>query len=485
MEVTLSNKGKKKVLLDGYEYVQKISKNDWTRWQCRYQRTLGCKGAITTDLEISCYWSPAEHNHANDASTTETTKLRSQLKRKATTTSEPPSRLLAEALTATSEQVRANVGDLETVRRDLRRQRSKVRPTEPSTTRDLHVQDTWATTGGAQPQPFLLYDNGQERQDRMLVFSTHEQLAALSSSQTWYMNGTFSVCPRIFKQLYVLRCKAGDSSLACVYALLSGKSLATYEELFQAIVESCEEGGYHPEPTVIISDYEIAAMKAAKEVFGDHVTTRGCFFHLCQSTHRKVRELGLLDQYKTDDQFRKLCGMLDGLAFLPPQLVPEGLSYIRGKATGDMGDLLDYFDSTYVNGPFRISYALTSATRAPLAVTMRRRRPEFHPEVWNVHDATLADEDRTNNACEGWNNGFRKLVGHAHPSVWRLIECLQQDQALVATAFIKERRGEPPVKRVRKSTKRLQNRLKNICEHFRQHRNLPKLLEAVGECICF
>ncbi|CAN8017265.1 unnamed protein product [Ixodes persulcatus] len=485
MEVTLSNRGKKKVLLDGYEYVKKISKKDWTRWQCRHQRSFGCKGAITTDLAITRHWSSVEHTHANDASATETTKLRVQLKRKATDTSEPPSRLLAEALTETSEQVRANVGDLETIRRDLRRQRSKVRPPEPSTLRDLHVQDTWATTGGARPQPFLLYDNGQERQDRMLVFSTHEQLAALSSSRTWYMDGTFSVCPRIFRQLYVLRCKLGDSSLACVYALLSGKSLSTYEELFQVILDSCEEKGYHPDPAVIISDYEIAAMKAAKEVFGEHVTTRGCFFHLCQSTHRKVRELGLLGQYKADDCFRKLCGMLDGLAFLPPQLVPEGLSYIRGKATGDIEDLLDYFDSTYVNGPFRISSAAASATSAPLAVTLRRRQPEFKPELWNVHEATLRDEDRTNNACEGWNNGFRKLVGHAHPSIWRLIECLQQDQALVDTALIKERRGEPPVKRIRKTTKRLQNRLKTICEHFQLHEDIPRLLEAVGECIRF
>ncbi|CAN7981358.1 unnamed protein product [Ixodes pacificus] len=306
------------------------------------------------------------------------------------------------------------------------------------------------------------------------------------------MDGTFSLCPRIFKQLYILPCNVGDSSLACVYALLSGKSLATYEELFRTIVESCEERGYHPEPTVIISDYEIGAMKAAREVFGDHVTTRGCFFHLCQSTHRK--RIGLLSLRVSHFllcvvpniyQVRKLCGMLDGLAFLPSQLLPEGLSYIRGKATGDTRDLLDYFDSKYVNGPFHISAASTSATRALQAVTMRRRRPEFHPEVWNVHEATLQDEDRTNNACEGWNNGFRKLVGHAHLSVWRLIECVQQDQALVATAFVKKRSGEPRVKRVRKSTRRLQNRFKNTCEHFKQHRDLPRLLEAVGECIRF
>ncbi|XP_040079324.3 uncharacterized protein LOC120850758, partial [Ixodes scapularis] len=201
-------------------------------------------------------------------------------------------------------------------------------------------------TGGPEKQPFLIYDNGPERRDRMLVFASHEQLRALSTSRTWYMDGTFSVCPRLFKQLYVMRCTAGESTVACVYALLPGKTFSIYEELFQAILDTCEANGYAPYPEIIISDYEMAAIRASKAVFGEDVTTKGCFFHLCQSTHRKVRELGLISRYKTDDRFKKMCGMLDGLAFLPPDLVPVGLDYIRGQAPTDLDDLIDYFDAT-------------------------------------------------------------------------------------------------------------------------------------------
>ncbi|XP_042150041.1 uncharacterized protein LOC121047400 [Ixodes scapularis] len=168
----------------------------------------------------------------------------------------------------------------------------------------------------------------------------------------------------------------------------------------------------------------MAAIRASKAVFGEDVTTKGCFFHLCQSTHRKVRELGLISRYKTDDRFKKMCGMLDGLAFLPPDLVPVGLDYIRGQAPTDLDDLIDYFDATYVNGTFR---AVSSRVAdGALTTTMRRRRPEFPPTVWNVLEATLNNEDRTNNACEGWNSGFKKLVGHSQPSIWKLIDCLQQ-----------------------------------------------------------
>jgi hypothetical protein len=46
---------------------------------------------------------------------------------------------------------------------------------------------------------------------------------------------------------------------------------------------------------------------------------------------------------------------------------------------------------------------------------------KFPPSLWNVHDATLADKDRTNNLCESLNCGFASLVGHHHPSLWELV----------------------------------------------------------------
>jgi hypothetical protein len=45
-------------------------------------------------------------------------------------------------------------------------------------------------------------------------------------------------------------------------------------------------------------------------------------------------------------------------------------------------------------------------------------------KIWNVHDATVNGDARTNNMCEGWNDNFFNLVGHAHPSIWRVIESL-------------------------------------------------------------
>ena len=57
----------------------------------------------------------------------------------------------------------------------------------------------------------------------------------------------------------------------------------------------------------------------------------------------------------------------------------------------------------------------------------------FPPAIWNVHDATVNGDARTNNMCEGWNNNFFNLVGHAHPSIWRVIEWCQKEEATVRT----------------------------------------------------
>lgn len=45
--------------------------------------------------------------------------------------------------------------------------------------------------------------------------------------------------------------------------------------------------------------------------------------------------------------------MLDGLAFLPVTDVKLGMVFLREIARDDLLTVVDYFDTTYVNGAFR------------------------------------------------------------------------------------------------------------------------------------
>ncbi len=169
-------------------------------------------------------------------------------------------------------------------------------------------------------------------------------------------------------------------------------------------------------------DYELAAMKAVPTVLGPHVHIHGCFYHLTQTTWRKIQSLGLVQRYRNDEEFKLFCGMLDGLAFLPVDEVQDGMEYLKTITPEGLEPLLDYFDNTYVSGVYRHIQAPPLADGTVPAVRFRRHPPTYSPSIWNVHDITLNGGSRTNNICEGWNNSFTQLVGHAHPAARQLID---------------------------------------------------------------
>ena len=141
---------------------------------------------------------------------------------------------------------------------------------------------------------------------------------------------------------------------------------------------------------------------------------------------------------------------------------------------------MEYFDSTYVTGSFRRIQRLNGVER----LHIRRRPPTFLQELWNVHDLTLQNDDRTNNFCEAWNHGFSKIVGHSHPSVWKLIQCLQEDEAQTRMLILQNARGQPPVKRVRRVTRDLQERLHNLCRaRATGEKTIEEFLRGIGHCI--
>ena len=88
----------------------------------------------------------------------------------------------------------------------------------------------------------------------MLVFGAPNALEHLAKSDIWMMDGTFDTAPRIFTQLYVIRTPLDTGSVSCVYALLSDKSGDTYQELLRVILERCDELGFQPDPTTVITD---------------------------------------------------------------------------------------------------------------------------------------------------------------------------------------------------------------------------------------
>lgn len=69
-------------------------------------------------------------------------------------------------------------------------------------------------------------------------------------------------------------------------------------------------------PKQINVDFEQAAIKAAKEVFGSS-KIQGCYFHLLQSVIRNLGTNQLKERYETDVSFASEIRQMTGVAFLP------------------------------------------------------------------------------------------------------------------------------------------------------------------------
>ena len=134
--------------------------------------------------------------------------------------------------------------------------------------------------------------------------------------------------------------------MSCVYGFLSGKSQSTYEEFLQAVLDSCCDLGYQPDPTTIVTNFEQSCITAVSTTLGQHVHIQGCFYHLTQSTWRTIQELGLITRYRSEEDVKLFCGMIDGLAFLPTSDVSAGFDYLREHTPEGLEPLIDHFSST-------------------------------------------------------------------------------------------------------------------------------------------
>jgi hypothetical protein len=88
-------------------------------------------------------------------------------------------------------------------------------PPVPATYADVRLPEEYTTN--TNNQQFLQYDNGQNAENRMLVFSSPDNLERLANAQTFFMDGTFSVAPHQFKQLYTIRVPFKNVTVTAVY----------------------------------------------------------------------------------------------------------------------------------------------------------------------------------------------------------------------------------------------------------------------------
>ena len=123
-----------------------------------------------------------------------------------------------------------------------------------------------------------------------MIFAADEDLRFLAYCRHWFGDGTFKVVPTGYSQQYTLHGYYDGMTYPCVYALLKGRSEIDYNKFLDEVLDLMPHG-VTPNPLSIMTDFELAAIKAFKSNF-PLAETSGCYFHLGQSVWKNIQKIG-------------------------------------------------------------------------------------------------------------------------------------------------------------------------------------------------
>ncbi|XP_018494654.1 uncharacterized protein LOC108864134 [Galendromus occidentalis] len=221
-----------------------------------------------------------------------------------------------------------------------------------------------------------------------------------------YVDGTFSLSPKLFQQVFVVLAERSGFVFPVCYALLPNKSQASYTRMIQLLCTAWP----HFKPTTVSLDFELGLINAFRTTFPD-AEMNGCLFHLVKNMKGKLMDLGLVKRYNQDAEFALYARMIPAVAFFPPEHVDVAISELAPELPEELMPVLNYFEDNYV-GRLRL---------AP-GREVSRADPRFPIAMWSVYQRTLDGDGRTNNFAEAAHRRLQGEFGVDHPSLWKFID---------------------------------------------------------------
>ncbi|XP_066914227.1 uncharacterized protein [Clytia hemisphaerica] len=369
MELTRTERGREKILENGYIYVfQKDLANDLKSFECELRRRGQCKAKVKVDILGDIVERLNEHTHQPSATKVEVTKIKVSLKEQAATSHDSTQNIVGNEIAAASASAIVNLPPVNHLKRTMRNQRGNDLPPNPINRAGIpNLPQEFQRT--MNDERFLLFHSGVGDDRRIILFCTDRALELLQRSRHWYADGTFRVCPEIFFQVYTIDVRVNERTIPCVFSLLPNKTEDTYGRMIDVLLNFLPNG---TAPDTILFDFERAAINVALRSF-PNVVVNGCFFHLTSNVWKKIQSLGMQQRYIDHPDFALHVRMIPALAFIPEDDVidvfEELVDQLRELYGADLDALIDYFEDTYI-GRFQRNRP--------------RRRPLFAIELWNM-----------------------------------------------------------------------------------------------------
>jgi len=319
-----------------------------------------------------------------------------------------------------------------TMERKLQRVKQEARghPECPKTFDDLaNIPDKFKLT--YDEKPFLIA-NVKTPAGRIIIYGSKEGLKMMSRGEIWTMDGTFSVVPKPFTQLYSFMSEIEGYSYPCIFCLLPDKKGPSYKIVMETLRDKlAEKGPINLKQAVL--DFESPALKEFRAAFGPQVRVTGCHVHFSRALRRRQGKEGLLSWQKKAS-FKIFCGCIKGLAFVPPRMVAEYYQCLLGpemdqviedldndagfklevkdEMKQSLNRFLEYFEQTYLGKQGRAGWL----------------RGKYNLEMWNQYSNVIEGRQMSTNAHEGFHSRLRMSL-ETSATYWSLIDALTDMEA--------------------------------------------------------
>lgn len=257
---------------------------------------------------------------------------------------------------------------------------------------------------------FLFYDSGIKDENRVLIFTTEENIRYIEHSTILLCDGTFKTCPTSFDQLFTIQCKLRDMFLPLMFCFMKNRQDVCYDKIF-SFLETKNPNITSSRKSIII-DFELASYNVLQRYFKNS-NIYGCNFHLGQIVWRRIQLLKFSKSVIDIPRIRLLVKMVLSLSFVPPHDVPIVAArlklFIIQEKSEDVLSLFEWFQSEY----------LENNTGNKLIA------------FWNVYERTKSNIPRTTNSLEGYHRHLNTFINVKQTSIIPILNELKNEQFVV------------------------------------------------------
>ncbi|CAF4423256.1 unnamed protein product, partial [Rotaria magnacalcarata] len=248
-----------------------------------------------------------------------------------------------------------------------------------------------------------LYDKGTRR---ILAFSSSMQLKHLFSSKLICVDGTFSIVPKLYKQLLIILFFMSICLIITtpvVYALLNDKKTRTYKLLFDALKRKAEEIEMTFEPERIISDFEGGMISTVKKQL-PNTTHQGCLFYLYQGLTKQMKKLGLWSSYKDHNDLHLFIKKVMAIVLLKPKVMDHAYQlllnqYLKQRRLKQfivqLTKFMFYFQKQWMASSMRSMITFYDVDLKQIIgynSALQRRAQQNHLSIWALIELLITEE---------------------------------------------------------------------------------------------